>query len=247
MKGADIALLRSILLTGDHWTVFFLTPVSPGVCHCGSSFVSTCKSSSIYIWAVVAQYHPLFTHRSFIGVMFLQRTVHPVHIRADFNYPASVCSLSELHKGNRQLVDLKPTPPLSFWLNGARLADMNPSGCPRGQWEEAKRSWLPSLCSQRSAQKTQDISSSCSHPSNWPWTLCVGNAAISYIEEGLTWHLWPLLTSPSCASAAVTLLHPPHFENSCQVCENVYISKAFVTQRTLPALSLCHIQYRKNK
>lgn len=38
----------------------------------------------------------------------------------------------------------------------------------------------------------------------------VGSAAISYIEKGPTWHLWPLHTSPSCASVTLALLHPTH-------------------------------------
>ncbi len=78
-------------------------------------------------------------------------------------------------------------------------------------------------------------------------TLCVGNAAISYIEEGLTRHLWPPLTSPSCASAAVTLLHPTHSDDWCQQCENVYFWnwKASLKQEPVPALCLCLLLYIK--
>lgn len=104
-----------------------------------------------------------------------------------------------------------------------------------------------SLFVHKEEYKRQEISFSCNHPSNCTQTLCVGNAAISYIVEGLTRHLWPRLTSPSCASAAETLLHPTHFKDWCQRCKNIYFWnwKASFIQEPLPALCMSLILYEK--
>lgn len=70
-------------------------------------------------------------------------------------------------------------------------------------------------------------------------TSCVGNAAISYIEEGLTRHLWPLLSIPSCASAALIVLHPTHSVDWCQQSENIFLKLKSSSRAGTTASSPC--------
>lgn len=202
------------------------------MCHCRQSLSSACKASSSSSWASVA----IESQPTSPDCLLECKLCFYISLRADSNYPAAACSLYELYEGSGQPIDLKPCPPLSFSLNGARLADMNPPGCPHGVgWIQEEMTAL-SLFTNR-GQRGYSFQ-----------TLCAGNATISYIEEGLTRHLWPLLTSPSCASAALTLLHPTHTVDWCQQCENIYIWnwKASLIQEPLPALCQCLIVYKNS-